>query len=814
METAMRNRIVLGLILTGLLMTLVSCAPQQQAARPEGPANLIVNGSFELGTGKNPDGWQPDTWNGQGLFAWVPEGRGGGKCVRIVSTAGGDISWKQTVTVRPSTEYRLSAWIRTENVVPGTAKGALLNIHDIQPTQTPAVTGTKDWTKVECTFNTGGNDSIQVNCLFGGWGFATGTAWYDDVRLEEIGPVAIVSRTVDAAVTIDATKAGEPISPYIYGQFIEHLGKCIYGGIWAEMLEDRKFYYPAPAEGEIWRTTGEGARVLAASPWKPLGPKANIAMSKDKPFVGVHSVQIQLAGPGVPGGIHQDGLWLVKGKDYAGRVILAGDAEAGPVQVNLVWGNSPSQKASFRVEKLTNEFATYPFRLRSSGTTKEGRLEILSQGKGILRVGTVSLMPADNVRGFRKDTLELLKDLNSPIYRWPGGNFVSGYNWKDGIGDPDKRPPRKNPAWTGIEHNDVGIHEFMEFCALIKTEPYVTVNTGQGSVELAAEQVEYCNGSAETPMGKLRAANGRAEPWGIKFWAVGNEMYGNWQLGNMPLSEYVKKHNAVVAAMRKVDPTIKPVAVGAVGEWSRTMMAQCADAMSAVSEHFYCQSKGDIPAHVAQIVDNIRRIGAAHRDYRAKLESLKGKDIRIAMDEWNYWYGRHVFGEIGTRYFVKDGLGIAAGLHEYFRNSDIYLMANYAQTVNVIGCIKTSPAHAAMETTGLALQLYRQRYGVIPLEVANTNTPLDVAAAWSADRKTITVGVVNPTFDTIRLSLDLSGVKADAKARVWRIDGNGPFDYNDPEETPKVTIREGKVAVDGPVEIKPLSIQVIEIKVR
>ena len=214
---------------------------------------------------------------------------------------------------------------------------------------------------------------------------------------------------------------------------------------------------------------------------------------------------------------------------------------------------------------------------------------------------------------------------------------------------------------------------------------------------------------------------------------------------------------------------------------------------------------------MAQIVDNIRRIGAAHRDYRATLESLKGKDIRIAMDEWNYWYGKHVFGELGTRYFVKDGLGIAAGLHEYFRNSDIYLMANYAQTVNVIGCIKTTPTHAAMETTGLALQLYRQHYGVTPLEVANGNTPLDVAAAWSADRKAITVGVVNPTYDTVRLSLDLSGVKADTKARIWRIDGNGPFDYNDPEEKPRVTIQEGKVAVDGPIEIRPLSIQVIEI---
>lgn len=809
----MRKRMVLGLTLMGLLLAFISCTTQQKEAEPDGKPNLILNGSFEQGSGSNPEGWRPDTWSGEGQFAWVKEGRSG-KCVRIISTQGGDISWRQTVAVKPGTEYRLSAWIRTENVVPGSAKGALLNIHDLQPTQTPAVSGTQDWTRVECAFNSGGNDSIQLNCLFGGWGYATGKAWYDDLRLEEIGPTPIVSKTVDAKVTIDAAKTSEPISPYIYGQFIEHLGQCIYGGIWAEMLEDRKFFYPVPAGGPIWTTTGEGARVLSASPWKPLGPKANIVMSKENSYVGEHSVQIQLAGPGVPGGIYQDGLWLQKGKEYTGRVILAGDSSATPIQVNLVWGKGPSQKATFRIDHLNGTFAKYSFTLGSGGTTKDARLEILSQGQGILRIGAVSLMPADNIRGFRKDTLELLKDLDSPIYRWPGGNFVSGYDWKDGIGDPDKRPTRKNPAWTGLEYNDMGIHEFMDFCALLQTEPYITVNTGLGSVEMSAEEIEYCNGSADTPMGKLRASNGRVEPWGCKFWAVGNEMYGNWQLGNMPLSEYVKKHKAVVAAMRKVDPTLRPVAVGAVGEWSRTMMAQCADDMTEISEHFYCQSKADIPAHVAQIVDEIRRIAQAHREYRAQLDSLKGKNIRIAMDEWNYWYGKHIFGENGTRYFVKDGLGIAAGLHEFFRNSDIYLMANYAQTVNVIGCIKTTPTHAAMETTGLVLQLYRQRYGVTPVEVVNPNKPLDVAAAWSANRRAITLGIVNPTYDRVLLSLELSGAAMETDARIWRINGKSPYDYNDPEEKPKVTILEGKVTVDRPMEIRPLSVQVVEIPVR
>ena len=209
-------------------------------------------------------------------------------------------------------------------------------------------------------------------------------------------------------------------------------------------------------------------------------------------------------------------------------------------------------------------------------------------------------MPADNVLGWRADTLALLRELDSPVYRWPGGNFVSGYDWKDGVGDPDRRPPRKNPAWKGVEHNDVGLHEFMDLCRLIGTAPYVAVNTGKGGPESARELVEYANGAATTPLGRKRAENGSSRPFGVKLWAVGNEMYGDWQIGHMPLSKYVEKHKAVVDAMRTADPAIEPIAVGAVGEWSQTMLRDASTHMAHLSEHLYWQSKPDVPAHVAQ----------------------------------------------------------------------------------------------------------------------------------------------------------------------------------------------------------------------
>ena len=359
--------------------------------------------------------------------------------------------------------------------------------------------------------------------------------------------------------------------------------------------------------------------------------------------------------------------------------------------MSLAWGGGASDRQTVTITPTGTGFATHALRFRARGTTDNGRLEIVSRGTGSFTIGAVSLMPADNVLGWRADTLALLRELDSPVYRWPGGNFVSGYDWKDGVGDPDRRPPRKNPAWKGVEHNDVGLHEFMDLCRLIGTAPYVAVNTGKGGPESARELVEYANGAATTPFGRKRAENGSSRPFGVKLWAVGNEMYGDWQIGHMPLSKYVEKHKAVVDAMRTVDPGIEPIAVGAVGEWSQTMLRDASTHMAHLSEHLYWQSKPEVPAHVAQAVEGIRKVAEAHRAYRRDIPALKGKDIRIALDEWNYWYGPNEYGELGTRYFLQDGLGIAAGLHELFRNSDLYFMANYAQTVNVIGAIKTTP---------------------------------------------------------------------------------------------------------------------------
>ncbi len=636
------------------------------------------------------------------------------------------------------------------------------------------------------------------------------------------GPMVGAS-PADVEVSLDLAKTRAPISRYLYGQFIEHLGRCIYGGLWAEMLEDRKFYYPVDGEAPAWAMQfprpisweGDGYpyELLVRSPWMIVGDKKAVTMDRERPFTGEHTPVVAATPQG--NGLSQERLGLVQGRRYLARVVLAGVSEAGPVHVALTWGTGASDRESLAVKRLTPEYESTTLTFTAQGSTDNGRLEIVGYGKGAFRIGAVSLMAADNVQGWRADTLARLEELNSPVYRWPGGNFVSGYDWKDGIGDRDRRPPRKNPAWKGIEPNDVGIDEFMVLCREIGAEPYIAVNTGLGGAEAAAGEVQYLNGAPSTAMGKRRADNGHPKPYGVKWWGIGNEMYGEWQLGHMPLSEYVNKHNRVVDAMRAVDPKIVPIAVGAVGEWTKEMLTRSVAHMELLSEHTYWQSKPDLPAHVEQAAVAIRTIADAHRAYRRDLPSLKGKDIRIALDEWNYWYGPNEYGELGTRYFLQDGLGAAAALHEMFRNSDLFFMANYAQTVNVIGAIKTTPTAAEMETTGLVQQLYRARFGVTPVDVTGDLRPLDAAAALSEDGRALTLGVVNPTDEAQRLRLKVTGGALAGSGQKWVITGKDRWAHNRPGVPRGVDITtEAVEGVTEAADVGPLSVTLYSLWLR
>lgn len=618
-------------------------------------------------------------------------------------------------------------------------------------------------------------------------------------------------------VDIDSNKA--PIEKYIYGQFIEHLGKCIYGGIWAEMLMDRKFYYPITDDYNPWETAsekfwGDGSELnypfLARSPWEVIGKDGSVRMIKQNAYVGDHTPTIEVYYEKT--GIRQNGLSVEKGKRYTGRIVLAGSSSLLPITIQLI---SPAEeKEMVTIDKISNNFETYSFEMNPDFASDSVSFEIFSNGTGKLSIGAVSLMPADNVKGWRPDVVELMKQLNSPIYRWPGGNFVSGYNWRDGVGEMDKRPPRKNPAWKGVEHNDVGIHEYMELMEMINAEPFIAVNTGLGTVEEVAEEIAYCNGSSDSEQGKIRAANGHPEPFNVKWWAVGNEMYGDWQLGHMPLSEYVKKHNSMAEAILEVDPNAKLIGVGHVGEWSETMLSQSGDHMDLLSEHIYATGSKDPSVHMKQVANQIKNVANAHRKYRDSIPGLSDMNIRIAMDEWNYWYGDYIYGELGVRYYHQDAIGIAKGLHEYFRNSDIYFMANYAQTVNVIGCIKTTPTDAGFATTALPLILYRNHFETIPVEIGIDTSNLDVVAATNPEKTIMTIAIVNEHPTEKVVNFDFGNTSVSKSGEKWIIQNDDVMAYNNPGETPAVELLSSEITIgDDGVVVPPYSIQLLKFKI-
>lgn len=633
-------------------------------------------------------------------------------------------------------------------------------------------------------------------------------------------------------VTINAEKAGPPINPFIYGQFIEHLGRCIYGGIWAEMLEDRKFYYSITDKYDPYRDLKDSKfPVIGASPWQVVGPAGSVTMVKKGAFVGEHSPQIATGS-----GIQQNDLGLVAGKEYVGYLRVHTPDGPSRVTVSLIWGDGKSDRDSPLLPANSDGYVERVFKFEAKESTEHGRL-LIEVSNAPCVIGAVSLMPADNIRGFRRDTLDLLKQLNSPIYRWPGGNFVSGYDWRDGIGPRDRRPPRKNPAWTGIDSNDVGIDEFLDLCHVIGTEPMIAVNTGFGDDYSAAQEVEYANGAKETIGGQWRVENGHINPYAVKYWCVGNEMWGAWQLGHMELSQYMLKHKRFAAAMRKVDPKLILVGSGDLGtkatlskgrekrdvNWSQGMLEECGDEMDFISEHFYKgktpwgeQPPDEMPPYVALLKDEIRNKAKTHRALQTKLGRTPDRFMPIAMDEWNYWHRGYVYGELGCEYSLADALGIGAGLHEYFRNSDIVQMANYAQTVNVIGCIKTTKTAAFFDTTALPLLLYRREFGIVPLEITGNqdDRALDVVAAMTRDGRAITIGVVNPQAKPQTLKIKFDGAKPGSAATVWRIAGSDPAAHNTAEKKEVAIAEEKNVPFGEQITVPAYSVNVYRLAVK
>lgn len=379
--------------------------------------------------------------------------------------------------------------------------------------------------------------------------------------------------------------------------------------------------------------------------------------------------------------------------------------------------------------------------------------------------------PLADREGIRLDVLEALKRLKMPVIRYPGGNFVSGYRWLDGVGPREERPARADLAWGAVESNHFGTDEFVRFCRKLNAEPYLAVNCGDGDLREARDWVEYCNGTSDTALVKMRRRNGAEEPHQVKYWGIGNEVDGPWQIGFKTPQEYARALTEYSKLMKWVDPNIQLIA-SAVSVWEKDlveraqlMLEQSGNLIDYLGLHWYVGN----PSHsfseymtTSELIEE--RLCAYEGLIRAlRLDNRIKRPIWIAVDEWNVWYRTHPgYGQplnnLEEFYNLEDALMTAIQMNAFIRHAYSVKMANIAQIVNVIAPIFTRPEGLFLQTIFYPFELYSRHCGEVALDVqweGDTFSSdqysgvrvLDVAATFSLGRKQAAVFVVNRSPD-------------------------------------------------------------------
>jgi len=398
--------------------------------------------------------------------------------------------------------------------------------------------------------------------------------------------------------------------------------------------------------------------------------------------------------------------------------------------------------------------------------------------------------PTADKNGFRKDVMEKVRELGIPVVRYPGGNFVSGFNWEDSIGPRDQRPKRLDLAWGTTETNEVGLHEFVEWAKKANTEVMYAINLGTRGADAARNVVEYCNHKSGSYWSDLRIKNGAKNPFNIKLWCLGNEMDGPWQMGAKTAYEYGRTANEAAKVMKWVDPSIELVACGSCGHdmptygaWEYEVLDQCYNNVDYVSLHrYYGNPTGDTPGFLARnmdLDDFIKEVVALCDAVGAKKHAKK--KLNLSFDEWNVWYHSNQQDQevmkaekwgralplLEDVYNFEDALLAGAILITFLKNADRVKVACLAQLVNVIAPIMTRNGGGVWAQTIFWPMMHASKYGrgtalrpVISSPVYDCKdfekVPLVDAAAVLGDDGGVTIFAVNRDMqDAIPLECDL-----------------------------------------------------------
>jgi alpha-N-arabinofuranosidase len=652
--------------------------------------------------------------------------------------------------------------------------------------------------------------------------------------------------TIEAKVSLDSKKIIGEIHDHLYGANLEHIGRSIYHGVWAEMLYARKFadhdaQYIGVNEGLEHMNPNFGIasstplrpmpETHAELPWQAVNPdyeKVLFVHDNTTFYTGVQSQRITIRqDDGQPHGISQGSLYLEASKSYEIRIVLKGESQ----DVTIKLGDQ-----TWVIPSVGSDWATYEQTLTLGSSDSNGALSITIQGEGNLWIGCVSLMPSDNIKGYRPDVIAAMKEWNPTFLRWPGGNFASAYHWMEGLGDRDKRPSYLDFAWNLWENNDVGMHEFMDLCDIMESEPVLTNNMGNGTVEESAAWVEYCNGDTNTKYGAMRAENGHPEPFNVKTWFVGNEQFGNWQKGHCDAETYARRYLEFSRAMREVTPDILFLGVGVptnlYGHWNELVLKMAASEMDEFSVHYYSirTEKRENPPTREELFQV--KLGSGHEVKRVLDETWEivkahsNPPVPIAFDEWNTYMGAKA-PDFFEDYDMGDAIYTGVLMNACIQRCDWIKMSAVFNLTNVMGSYRITRDQVWKTPSTLILELLTKHRGAHGIQ-CDTQSPVfstpaegnqfayddvptvDAAATYDEQSGNVYLSIVNSDTQS-PAKIDLSGITPSGDAQMFIVSGDDAMAINDEQNPEAIKIETETWSQGSGLEVRPHSFTMVVI---
>jgi alpha-N-arabinofuranosidase len=631
-----------------------------------------------------------------------------------------------------------------------------------------------------------------------------------------------------SSMTVDARKIENSIGPGLYGQFVEVMFGGVDGALWDELIQNRRFEEQPNEIGlsRDWHREPDN---------RNHDPSVHFQWDSTVSYPGSnggHSMRIDVTGDQwnvtQRRGVNQSRILVRKDATYTGYLWLRVEKFDGFATVGLEKDCTDCQTyASADLFPKGSGWTKYPFTLKPDESDPLAKFSILVHGTGTVWIDQVSLRPGDDVDGIRADVFQKIKDLRPSYIRWPGGNAAQNYHWMGGIGPRDQRPTWVNRAWWDeIESNDLGTDEFIQLCRALGTEPSITVNVeGDGATaEEAAAWVEYANGAPNTKYGSMRAANGHAEPYHVKYWEVGNEIFGKWEIGHTDAATYARNFNRYAAAMKAVDPSIRLIASGSDIDWNRTLLQIAGSNIDQIAIHFY-YGQEEMRGDVGNLLAHPLSFDRFYSQMREMLHQYAPDGhIHLNVNEWNTSL------PVPAQHTMLSALYAGQILNGFERNGDLIASSAVSDLVNGWsgGIIQASRENLFVTPTYLVNKLYSDHLGTQRL-ATQVQSPtfdstlegkdipvLDAIATRSADGKNIFVKAVNTDLQHgLRLDLHIDGVVLAPEAELDSVTAVSVDKENTFANPNAVSIRISSVSAanDFAVELPAESVSILTLQV-